>query len=68
MADNNQPAGISEEKINRINELVRKKKTIGLTEEELKEQKELYAEFLSNIRKQVEVQLYAAGFTKKPKN
>lgn len=68
MSDNNKPAGITEEKINRINELARKKKTVGLTAEELEEQKELYAEFLSNIRKQVEVQLFSAGIPKKQKN
>lgn len=68
MSDNNRETGITEEKINRINELARKKKTVGLTDEELAEQKELYAEFLSNIRKQVEVQLFSAGFTKRQKN
>ncbi|MBO8159296.1 DUF896 domain-containing protein [Thermosyntropha sp.] len=59
---------ITEEKIKRINELAHKKKNEGLTEAELEEQKQLYAEFLNNIRKQVEVQLFAAGFSKKIKN
>lgn len=68
MSNNNKIAGISDEKIKRINELARKKKLEGLTEAELEEQKQLYAEFLANIRKQVEVQLFSAGFTKKPKN
>ena len=36
--------------IDRINHLARKKKTVGLDEEELKEQKELYKIYLSNIR------------------
>lgn len=36
--------------IDRINELARKKKTVGLDEEELEEQKELYKIYLSNIR------------------
>ncbi|MBO4779384.1 MAG: DUF896 domain-containing protein [Selenomonadaceae bacterium] len=37
----------------RINELVRKKRTVGLTEEELAEQKELYKIYLAAIRGQV---------------
>lgn len=36
--------------IDRINELARKKKTVGLDEEELKEQKKLYKIYLKNIR------------------
>jgi len=43
--------------IKRINELARKKKEQGLTPEELKEQKELYAVFLKGIREQVRAQL-----------
>lgn len=43
--------------IERINQLAHKKKTIGLTEEELKEQKELYKIFLANIRGQLKAQL-----------
>ena len=38
-------------KIDRINELAHKKKTIGLTKEELKEQAILREEYLSLIRK-----------------
>ncbi len=37
--------------IDRINELAKKKKSVGLTEEELKEQKELYKAYLSNVRR-----------------
>ena len=37
-------------KIERINELTRKKKTQGLTEEEIKEQAELRQEYLNSIR------------------
>ena len=36
--------------IDRINELARKKKTVGLTEKEQKEQKRLYKIYLKNIR------------------
>lgn len=43
--------------IARINELAKKKKTSGLTAEELAEQKKLYQEYLGNIRSQLEAQL-----------
>lgn len=43
--------------IERINELAHKKKTQGLTEEELAEQKELYKRYLANIRSQLKAQL-----------
>jgi uncharacterized protein YnzC (UPF0291/DUF896 family) len=46
-----------EEMIKRINQLAKKKKEEGLTPEELKEQKELYAVYLQNIRQQVKAQL-----------
>lgn len=38
--------------LNRINELAKKKKTEGLTEEEQKEQKALYKIYLGEIRQQ----------------
>ena len=38
-------------KLDRINALAKKKKEVGLTEEELKEQKELYAEYIQGIRR-----------------
>lgn len=38
-------------KIDRINALAKKKKTEGLTEEEEREQKELYAEYIAGIRR-----------------
>jgi len=40
--------------LTRINELARKKKTEGLTEAELAEQKELYKIYLGSIRTQFE--------------
>ena len=44
---------ITPELLARINELARKKKTVGLTEEEFAEQKELYKIYLAAIRGQV---------------
>ncbi|WP_068672257.1 DUF896 domain-containing protein [Oceanobacillus sp. Castelsardo] len=41
---------LSKEKLNRINELARKSKSVGLTEEEVKEQKELREDYLKNVR------------------
>lgn len=41
---------ISDEKINRINELAKKKKEQGLTDDEQKEQKDLRQEYLSEFR------------------
>ncbi len=38
--------------IKRINELAKKKRTVGLTEAEQKEQKELYDVYLGGIRQQ----------------
>lgn len=43
--------------IKRINELAAKKRSIGLTLEEQIEQKELYQEYLGNIRSQLKAQL-----------
>ncbi len=42
------------EKIDRINELARKKKTVGLTEAELAEQAELRKEYLDGWRANME--------------
>ena len=41
---------VKQEKIERINELARKKKAIGLTDDELSEQKELYREYIGEFR------------------
>ena len=38
-------------KLDRISALAKKKKEVGLTEAEQKEQKELYAEYLGEIRR-----------------
>ena len=41
---------LTQEMIARINELARKKRTVGLDDEELAEQKKLYRAYLDNIR------------------
>ena len=46
-----------EEKIARINELYRKSKAEGLTEEEKKEQAVLRQEYIANVRKNLKAQL-----------
>lgn len=48
---------MEQSKINRINELAKKKKTQGLTNEEAKEQKTLYKEYLASIRLNLTSQL-----------
>lgn len=48
---------MTEEKIARINELYKKEKTEGLTEEEAKEQHALRQEYLDNVRKNLKSQL-----------
>lgn len=42
---------MEQKKLDRISFLAKKKKNEGLTEAELSEQKELYAEYLGEIRK-----------------
>lgn len=54
-----------QEMIARINFLARKKRTEGLTEGELIEQKELYELYLGNIRAQVKQKLYSITFVDK---
>ncbi|SFJ51798.1 DUF896 domain-containing protein [Thermoflavimicrobium dichotomicum] len=56
---------IDQKLIQRINELARKKKTDGLTEEELKEQAKLRQIYLKAIRGQVEQQLSRIKFVDK---
>ena len=48
---------MTEERIARLNEPARKKKTIGLTEEEKQEQAMLRQEYLAAIRASLEAQL-----------
>ena len=48
---------MTEERIARLNELARKKKTIGLTEEEKQEQAMLRQEYLAAIRGNMKAQL-----------
>lgn len=47
------------EKIERINELARKKKSVGLTEAEIAEQAELRAQYLREFRENMEATLKA---------
>ncbi|HCF50974.1 MAG TPA: hypothetical protein DER60_11880 [Syntrophomonas sp.] len=56
---------ITDELIQRINELARKKKSQGLTPEEQVEQQKLYRIYLDSVRTQLTTQLDAAGL--KPK-
>ena len=48
---------LDEKKMNRINELAKKKKDVGLTEEETAEQKILREEYLASFRKGFKNQL-----------
>ena len=48
---------VTQEKINRINELYRKSKAEGLTEEEKKEQELLRKEYVANVRMNLRAQL-----------
>lgn len=50
-------AVVTQEKIDRINELARKAKTSGLTEEEIAERDILRKEYLAGFRKNFESQL-----------
>lgn len=56
---------INPQLLNRINELARKKKEIGLTPQEKKEQAKLRQVYLQVIRGQVKQQLSRIRFTNK---
>ena len=56
---------ITEELVQRINELANKKKSQGLTLAEKAEQQKLYKIYLASIREQVTTQLDEAGITPK---
>ena len=48
---------MSQSRIDRINELARKKRSVGLTPDEQAEQDRLRAEYIADFRKNVEMQL-----------
>lgn len=48
---------ITQEQIDRINELAKKKKELGLSEDELKEQAKLREEYLADFRERFKAQL-----------
>ncbi len=48
---------VTKEQIDRINELAKKKKEIGLAEEELAEQKVLYREYIDAFKANLKAQL-----------
>lgn len=57
---------LTQEMVNRINELARKKRTVGLNDEELAEQKKLYREYLDNIRANLSNVLDSIEFVDSP--
>lgn len=48
---------MTKDKINRINQLAKKKREVGLTDEELAEQKALYKEYIGEFRSNLQGQL-----------
>ena len=54
---------MNQKRLDRINELARKQKTIGLTDEEKAEQKKLREEYLVDFRKTLRGQLENISFT-----
>lgn len=59
---------ITKELIGRINELARKQRAEGLTEDEKNEQSRLRKVYLADIRAQVVTQLESSGFKPKAKH
>lgn len=52
-------------RIERLNELARKKKQAGLSDEEFIEQHELYAWYVQQVKKNLTSQIEEMGFKKK---
>ena len=48
---------MTNDKINRINQLAKKKREVGLTDEELADQKALYKEYICEFRSSLQGQL-----------
>ena len=48
---------LTNDKINRINQLAKKKRAVGLTDDELAEQKALYKEYIGEFRANLQGQL-----------
>ena len=59
---------IDQELINKINELANKKKTVGLTEEEITLQKELRKQYLALFKEGLKQQLEAIEMVDEPKH
>lgn len=59
---------IDQKLIDRINELAYKKKTVGLTEEEIELQKELRKEYLSLFKEGLKQQLESIEIVDEPKH
>jgi uncharacterized protein YnzC (UPF0291/DUF896 family) len=59
---------IDQKLIDRINELAKKKKTVGLTEEEMELQKELRKEYLALFKEGLKQQLESIEIVDEPKH
>ena len=59
---------IDQELINKINELANKKKTVGLTEEEITLQKELRKQYLALFKEGLKQQLEVIEIVDEPKH
>ena len=59
---------IDQELINKINELANKKKTVGLTEEEITLQKELRKQYLALFKEGLKQQLESIEIVDEPKH
>ena len=59
---------IDQKLIDKINELAKKKKTVGLTEEEMELQKELRKEYLALFKEGLKQQLESIEIVDEPKH